>query len=209
MTGFRVRDDHNNKVVKVETPSWKHNYHPLKLGILIYDLSGCNDENDDLLEAVGWPINHFLKVYLVEAHLMASEVRRQLISSSLVDCDWDSCALQSSTSVKVALTEKWAELYGDRGIGFYSMHPGWAATPGVAKSLPSFSKALEGKLRTPEEGADTVVWLALQPKDKLHSGSFYFDRAEATKHLALAGTGYSADQINSIIRTLLSLCQIS
>uniref|UniRef100_A0A7C9D729 Dehydrogenase/reductase SDR family member 12 n=1 Tax=Opuntia streptacantha TaxID=393608 RepID=A0A7C9D729_OPUST len=38
--------------------------------------------------------------------------------------------------VQVALTEKWAEKYKDKGIGFYSMHPGWAGTPGVAKSYP-------------------------------------------------------------------------
>lgn len=44
---------------------------------------------------------------------------------------------------QVALTEKWAEINKDKGIGFYSMHPGWAETPGVAQSLPSFSKAYE------------------------------------------------------------------
>lgn len=42
---------------------------------------------------------------------------------------------------QVALTEKWAETYKEKGIGFYSMHPGWAETPGVAKSLPGFSKS--------------------------------------------------------------------
>ncbi|GLJ26378.1 hypothetical protein SUGI_0508270 [Cryptomeria japonica] len=111
--------------------------------------------------------------------------------------------------LQVALAEKWAELYGDRGIGFYSMHPGWASTPGVDKSLPDFSNRFRGKLRTAEEGADTVVWLALQPKDKLKQGQFYFDRAEAPKHLPLAGTKYSADQINSIVGTLRSLCALS
>ena len=43
-------------------------------------------------------------------------------------------------SFQIALTEKWAEKYKDKGVGFYSMHPGWAETPGVAKSLPDFSK---------------------------------------------------------------------
>ncbi|KAL2467955.1 NAD(P)-binding Rossmann-fold superfamily protein [Forsythia ovata] len=43
--------------------------------------------------------------------------------------------------IQVVLTEKWAELYKDRGIGFYSMHPGWADTPGVANSMPGFSNA--------------------------------------------------------------------
>ncbi|KAM4131231.1 hypothetical protein ACJW30_01G161900 [Castanea mollissima] len=93
--------------------------------------------------------------------------------------------------VQVALTEKWAETYKNKGIGFYSMHPGWAETPGVAKSLPGLSERLSGNLRTSEEGADTIIWLALQPKEKLVSGAFYFDRAEAPKHLMFSATGGS------------------
>ncbi|KAL6542620.1 hypothetical protein OROMI_024222 [Orobanche minor] len=29
----------------------------------------------------------------------------------------------------------------NQGIGFYSMHPGWVETPGVAKSLRGFPKS--------------------------------------------------------------------
>ncbi|PWA82115.1 NAD(P)-binding Rossmann-fold superfamily protein [Artemisia annua] len=111
--------------------------------------------------------------------------------------------------VQVALTEKWAKKYSDKGIAFYSMHPGWAETPGVANSLPSFSKSFEGKLRTSEEGADTIIWLALQPKEKLVSGGFYFDRAEATKHLAFAATKGSHVAIDSIVDSLNSFCDFS
>ncbi|XP_012568245.1 uncharacterized protein [Cicer arietinum] len=111
--------------------------------------------------------------------------------------------------VQVALTEKWAEIYNNKGIGFYSMHPGWADTPGVAKSLPSFSKSLSGKLRTSEEGADTIIWLALQPKEKLVSGAFYFDRAEAPKHLTFAATSGSHSVINSVIDSLRSMVSLS
>ncbi|PON52685.1 Short-chain dehydrogenase/reductase [Parasponia andersonii] len=111
--------------------------------------------------------------------------------------------------VQVALTEKWAEVYKNRGVGFYSMHPGWADTPGVNRSLPDFSKSFSGKLRTREEGADTVIWLALQPKEKLVSGAFYFDRAEAPKHLMFAATGGSHGLIDSILENLRSLSAIS
>ncbi|KAF3333466.1 Dehydrogenase/reductase SDR family member 12 [Carex littledalei] len=111
--------------------------------------------------------------------------------------------------LQVALTEKWAEKYSNKGIGFYSMHPGWAETPGVAKSLPSFTEKLQGKLRTKEEGADTVIWLALHPKEKLVSGAFYFDRAEAPKHLPFAGTASSHSHIDSIIENVRSLCGFS
>ena len=38
------------------------------------------------------------------------------------------------------------------------MHPGWASTPGVDASLPTFSKVMRPLLRSPEQGADTLVW---------------------------------------------------
>ncbi|XP_047977807.1 dehydrogenase/reductase SDR family member 12-like [Salvia hispanica] len=110
--------------------------------------------------------------------------------------------------VQVALTEKWAQTNKDKGIGFYSMHPGWAETPGVSKSLPDFSKTLSGNLRTSEEGADTVIWLALQPKEKLVSGGFYFDRAEAPKHLPFTATKGSHSAVDSIIVKLHSMANL-
>ncbi|EEC80898.1 hypothetical protein OsI_23547 [Oryza sativa Indica Group] len=67
---------------------------------------------------------------------------------------------------------------------------------------------LSGNLRSNDEGADTVIWLALQPKEKLTSGSFYFDRAEAPKHLKFAGTAASHGQIGSIVDSLRSICGI-
>uniref|UniRef100_A0A0E0GHU0 Syntaxin N-terminal domain-containing protein n=1 Tax=Oryza nivara TaxID=4536 RepID=A0A0E0GHU0_ORYNI len=42
--------------------------------------------------------------------------------------------------VQVALTERWSEKCSNKGVGFYSMHPGWADTPGVSKSLPGLSE---------------------------------------------------------------------
>jgi dehydrogenase/reductase SDR family protein 12 len=110
--------------------------------------------------------------------------------------------------VQVALTERWSEKCSNKGVGFYSMHPGWADTPGVSKSLPGLSEKLSGNLRSNDEGADTVIWLALQPKEKLTSGSFYFDRAEAPKHLKFAGTAASHGQIGSIVDSLRSICGI-
>lgn len=42
----------------------------------------------------------------------------------------------------------------------HSMHPGWAATPGVTGSIATFGRLTKPILRTPEQGADTIVWLA-------------------------------------------------
>jgi hypothetical protein len=42
-----------------------------------------------------------------------------------------------------------------------AMHPDWADTPGVITVLPQFHRLTERVLRTPEEGADSIVWLAV------------------------------------------------
>ena len=52
----------------------------------------------------------------------------------------------------------------------------------VASSLPTFRRVMEPLLRTPAEGADTIVWLAAAPRDRLESGRFYFDRTPRNTH---------------------------
>lgn len=69
-----------------------------------------------------------------------------------------------------------AENLGGSGVTFSAMHPGWADTPAVRSSLPRFHALTKGILRTPEEGADTVVWLAASRSAKGRSGLFWFDR---------------------------------
>ena len=63
-----------------------------------------------------------------------------------------------------------------------AMHPGWVETPGVAEAIPKFDKKMEGKLRSPLEGADTILWL-LGTKQKVESGKLYFDRKKVKSHL--------------------------
>ena len=41
----------------------------------------------------------------------------------------------------------------------HAMHPGWADTPGVSASLPRFYRLTRPLLRSPAQGADTIVWL--------------------------------------------------
>ena len=71
------------------------------------------------------------------------------------------------------------------GIAFHAMHPGWARTPGVAASLPTFDRLARPLLRSPEQGADTIVHLALAPRvptpgDATGGGSFWGDRRPRT-----------------------------
>jgi NAD(P)-dependent dehydrogenase (short-subunit alcohol dehydrogenase family) len=84
---------------------------------------------------------------------------------------------------QVILTEMWARRFPDHRIVFHSMHPGWAATSGVAASLPTFNRLMKPFLRTPEQGADTIVWLAVDPEPGKSSGRFWFDRKRAPTHL--------------------------
>jgi len=62
------------------------------------------------------------------------------------------------------------------GVRFNVMHPGWADTPGLAESLPGFYKAMRRWLRTPKEGADTIVWLASAPDARPFNGRLFLDR---------------------------------
>ncbi|KAF7233655.1 hypothetical protein EG68_05863 [Paragonimus skrjabini miyazakii] len=94
---------------------------------------------------------------------------------------------------QMVMTEMWAERYVD--ICFSCMHPGWVDTPAVALSMPSFYHYMRNRLRTPAQGADTVVWLALTPTIRSYpNGSFFQDRKLANTHLPLAYTHSSKEE---------------
>ncbi len=84
---------------------------------------------------------------------------------------------------QVILTEMWAEKLGGSGVIFHSMHPGWARTEGVSNSLPTFNLVMGPLLRSPEQGADTIVWLAASDDAAQTTGKFWFDRKEASTHM--------------------------
>jgi NAD(P)-dependent dehydrogenase (short-subunit alcohol dehydrogenase family) len=83
---------------------------------------------------------------------------------------------------QVTLNEMWAERFGDRDISFHALHPGWADTPGVDDALPGFSKIMGPLLRSPEQGADTLVWLAADDVPAEMSGEFWHDRVVRSIH---------------------------
>ena len=59
-------------------------------------------------------------------------------------------------------------------IYFATMHPGWSDTPAVQTSMPSFREKMINKLRTPEQGADTLVWMCcFENLEKFPNGSFF------------------------------------
>jgi NAD(P)-dependent dehydrogenase (short-subunit alcohol dehydrogenase family) len=81
-------------------------------------------------------------------------------------------------------TEEWAARWEDYGITVNAMHPGWADTPGVETALPGFHRVTKRFLRSPEEGADTAVWLATSTEAGEVSGKFWLDREQHPSHLS-------------------------
>ncbi len=71
---------------------------------------------------------------------------------------------------------EWARRLGPRGVVANAMHPGWADTPGLVGSLPGFARLVGRYLRTPTEGADTIVWLASAEEAGRVTGKLFLDR---------------------------------
>ena len=83
--------------------------------------------------------------------------------------------------LQVAFTPILARRWAGQHIRVYCMHPGWADTPGVATSLPGFRMLTRPMLRTPEQGADTALWLAAT-KPAPPTGRFWHDRRARPEH---------------------------
>lgn len=95
-----------------------------------------------------------------------------------------------SPTTAYARSKRWqvemAPLLGERwaadGITVATMHPGWADTPGVQESLPTFRRLTRPVLRDDAQGADTSVWLVgVEPAPP--TGRFWHDRAERPTYL--------------------------
>lgn len=84
---------------------------------------------------------------------------------------------------QVTLNELWSQRVPADEVVFHSMHPGWADTPGVRESLPTFRRIVGPLLRSPEQGADTVVWLGADDGEPLScTGGFWLDRRRRAIH---------------------------
>ena len=87
----------------------------------------------------------------------------------------------------VILSEVWAADMEKRGVRIQAMHPGWVDTPGLQISLPGFYHQVRPLLRTPDQGADTITWLAASPVAGRTNGLFWLDRKPRATHV-LPGT---------------------
>jgi NAD(P)-dependent dehydrogenase (short-subunit alcohol dehydrogenase family) len=83
-------------------------------------------------------------------------------------------------------------------LGQQSMHPGWVDTEAVRKRMPKFYEKERDILRTPAQGADTIVWMAATRPSKV---AFWFDRKEASE-FPVPFTGHSVEEENKILAEL-------
>ncbi|KAM9321231.1 dehydrogenase/reductase SDR family member 12 [Gastrophryne carolinensis] len=107
---------------------------------------------------------------------------------------------------QVVLTEHWAK--SNPKVHFSVMHPGWADTPAVRSSMPDFYEKMKNRLRTEDQGADTVVWLAISPAATKHpSGLFFQDRKPVSTHLPLASTHSSSGDEEKLLQILQEMAK--
>lgn len=91
-------------------------------------------------------------------------------------------AYARSKRAQVELLPVLAQRWSPEDIGVHATHPGWADTPGVSDSLPTFHKLTGPLLRDAAGGADTTLWLAAtdpQPP----AGRLWHDRRARPTHL--------------------------
>ncbi|HTP10443.1 MAG TPA: SDR family oxidoreductase, partial [Anaerolineae bacterium] len=91
-------------------------------------------------------------------------------------------AYARSKRALMMLTELWTEQLQSSDVTVNCMHPGWVDTPLLQTGLPVFRQTFRSILRTPDEGADTIVWLAAAPQLAGMTGRFWFDRRERAAH---------------------------
>lgn len=80
------------------------------------------------------------------------------------------------------LTKMWAEQLAGTGVTVNATHPGWVDTPGIKDSLPTFYRLARPLLRTPEQGADTILWLAGAATGGSETGKLWHDRVQRSEY---------------------------
>jgi dehydrogenase/reductase SDR family protein 12 len=105
---------------------------------------------------------------------------------------------------QVALVREWARRLRGTTVTANAMHPGWADTPGLAASLPGFRRLVGRLLRSPAEGADTMLWLAAAPGAGAGGGRLFLDR-RARPFDRVPSTRLSADDRRALWESVVTL----
>jgi len=164
----------------------------LNAGAMTRDFT-LTDEGNEVTLATH-VLSQFLLIDALRPQLEASGTRVIVVSSGgmyLERLDVDALqpteatydgvrAYSRAKRAQVALVEEWTRRLEHATVN--AMHPGWADTPGLRQGLPRFSRALAPVLRSPAQGADTIVWLAAAPEAGAAKGEFFLDRRPRPIH---------------------------
>ena len=102
---------------------------------------------------------------------------------------------------QVMLTRAWREKYAGTARNFYAMHPGWVNTASVNRSMPRFVAILKSVLRSHQQGADTIVYLADQKPKQQQADVIWFDRKERSAHI-FAHTPHTKNSPQDVVQAL-------
>lgn len=172
------------------------------LHVLVHNAGAMPPERESSPDGIelSWATNvvgPFLLTALVEELLVRSAPARVITVSSggmftqRLDVDdpeaehrayRPASAYARAKRAQVVLNELWAERLRGLGVVCHAMHPGWVDTPGVQDSLPGFHRVTGKLLRSPDEGADTVVWLGAAHAPAGRTGLFWHDRRPRPTH---------------------------
>jgi dehydrogenase/reductase SDR family member 12 len=104
---------------------------------------------------------------------------------------------------EIVITELMAERLRGRGVIVHGMHPGWADTEGVRHWMPVFRAVTRPIIRTPGQGADTIVWLGAAAEPLSRTGLFWHDRRPRPTHYRLGASPDSDEDRGALWRYCL------
>lgn len=108
------------------------------------------------------------------------------------------------------MMEKFSKTNKNSTVLFNSMHPGWCATDALKTAMPEFYDQQKRTLRTEEEGADTIVWMAaskvFEGKNDENNGKFWFDRRSVRTNFPFSGTDLSGSDRELLWKNIQSYC---
>lgn len=105
------------------------------------------------------------------------------------------------------MTHFWTQKYNNLPIFFCTAHPGWADTPAVRTSMPDFYSKFHNQFRTPQQGADTIIWgvVSERARKEFPNGSFFEDRKAVIEHLPMSGTKSTDEERELFVNNLKKL----
>ncbi|XP_038046445.1 dehydrogenase/reductase SDR family member 12-like [Patiria miniata] len=111
------------------------------------------------------------------------------------------CYGQTKRQVLI-MTEMWARAYPS--VHFSAMHPGVTVTALMQSTMPTmYEQTKNGIARTPEQGADTMVWLAIAEAVKHQAnGQYYLDRKATPRYLPNKAPQCTENEMQTLMDSL-------